>query len=252
VTVIAANVLVDLPTEVSIRRVETTGQLRAEVLGCLVAPDGRPGLDALVMAAAVADFAPAAPALGKLERGAGTSIRLEPTPDILAEVARIARGLDTTGAATRAGLEPRPVLVGFAAEAGSLDRVPDKLARKQVDLVIANDITAPGSGFGSDTNRVTIFEADGAREDLPLLDKREVADRVLDRIVRRLADRDAGAGASRQRSALDVAGPSARSARRPSAGSARHPGALDLPRPGALDARRPSRQTGRAMQEDQP
>jgi phosphopantothenoylcysteine decarboxylase/phosphopantothenate--cysteine ligase len=102
------------------------------------------------------------------------------------------------------------VLVGFAAEAGSVDRAPGKLARKQVDLVVANDVTEPGSGFGTDTNRVTIFDADGGREALPMLTKREVADEILDRVVRRLAERDArGSGAG----ALDARGMSAQTAR---------------------------------------
>jgi phosphopantothenoylcysteine decarboxylase/phosphopantothenate--cysteine ligase len=190
VTLIAANVAVELPEGADVRSVETTGQLRAAVLSTLTDPDGRPGLDALVMAAAVADFRPAIPAEGKLVRGEATTLDLEPTPDILAEVARIAHGVDATGAATRAPMEPAPVLVGFAAEAGSLDRAPGKLARKQVDFVVANDVTEPGSGFGTDTNRVVILDAGGGREDLPLLSKREVADRILDRVVRRLAERD--------------------------------------------------------------
>jgi phosphopantothenoylcysteine decarboxylase/phosphopantothenate--cysteine ligase len=192
VTLIAANVTTDLPAGVEVRRVETTGELRAAVLASLVDPDGRPGLDALVMAAAVADFRPAETAPGKLVRGDALSLRLEPTPDVLAEVSRIVRGLDATGAATRVGLEPRPVLVGFAAEAGSVNRAPGKLARKQVDLIVANDVTAPGSGFGSDTNQVVLFDADGGREELPLLTKGDVAHRVLDRIARRLGERDAG------------------------------------------------------------
>jgi phosphopantothenoylcysteine decarboxylase/phosphopantothenate--cysteine ligase len=192
VVLIAANTSADLPTGADVHRVETTAELRAAVLGTLVDPDGRPGLDALVMAAAVADFRPREPASGKLLRGGPVALDLEPTPDILAEVAAIVRGLDARGAATRRGLEPRPVLVGFAAEVGSIDRAPRKLTDKRVDLIVANDVTEPGSGFGSDTNRVVLLEAGGTREDLPLLSKREVADRILDRVVRRLAERDAG------------------------------------------------------------
>jgi phosphopantothenoylcysteine decarboxylase/phosphopantothenate--cysteine ligase len=82
--------------------------------------------------------------------------------------------------------------VGFAAEAGSLERVPGKLARKQVDLIVGNDVLSDGSGFGTDTNRVVLFDAHGGREALPLLSKREVADRILDRVARALAERDAG------------------------------------------------------------
>ena len=90
-------------------------------------------------------------------------------------------------------LSPRPVIVGFAAETGSLDRAPDKLRRKGADLLVANDVAEPGSGFGTDTNRVVILAADGSRDDLPLLTKRQVADRLLDRVVAALDERDARA-----------------------------------------------------------
>jgi phosphopantothenoylcysteine decarboxylase/phosphopantothenate--cysteine ligase len=86
-----------------------------------------------------------------------------------------------------------PVLVGFAAETGSLDRAPGKLQAKGVDLLVGNDVSEEGSGFGTDTNRVTIFDADGGRESLPLLTKREVADRVLDRVARALDARSGSA-----------------------------------------------------------
>jgi phosphopantothenoylcysteine decarboxylase/phosphopantothenate--cysteine ligase len=92
---------------------------------------------------------------------------------------------------------PRPFLVGFAAETGSLDRAAEKLQRKGVDLLVANDVAEAGSGFGTDTNRVSILAANGERDDLPLLSKREVADRLLDRIARALDDRDADAQTSK-------------------------------------------------------
>ena len=104
-------------------------------------------------------------------------LELEATPDLLAEVGRIAHGLDSDGAPTREPLRPAPILVGFAAETGSLERAAEKLRRKRVDLLVANDVAEPGSGFGTDTNRVSILAADGSREDLPLQSKRAVADR---------------------------------------------------------------------------
>ncbi len=192
VTLIAADVSVPLPTDLAhVVRVETTGQLRAALLDACFGGDGGPAgpepmrarFDALVMAAAVADFAPSEPAQAKLARGDGLTLRLESTPDLLAEVGRITRGLDSAGAATRAAVTPAPILVGFAAETGSLDRAAEKLRRKHVDLLVANDVSEPGSGFGTDTNRVVVLSADGDREDLPLLSKREVADRLLDRIA---------------------------------------------------------------------
>jgi phosphopantothenoylcysteine decarboxylase/phosphopantothenate--cysteine ligase len=143
------------------------------------------------MAAAVADFRPATPAERKLERRDHLTLELEPTPDLLAEIARISRGLDSDGAPTRNALDPVPVLVGFAAETGSLDRAADKLRRKRVDFLVANDVAEPGSGFGTETNRVSILSADGTREDLPLQGKRAVADRLLDHVARALDERDA-------------------------------------------------------------
>ena len=145
------------------------------------------------MAAAVADFRPATPAERKLQRGGSLVLELEPTPDLLAEVARITRGEDSNGAVTRRALEPRPVLVGFAAETGGLERAADKLRRKGVDLLVANDVAEAGSGFGTDTNRVTLLAANGASEELPLLSKRDVAHNILDRVGRALDDRDAAA-----------------------------------------------------------
>ncbi len=149
------------------------------------------------MAAAVADFRPIASADRKLERGSGLSLDLEPTPDVLAQVARLVRGTDKTGETAYQPVEPPPVLVGFAAETGSLDRAAAKLRRKGVDLLVANDVSEPGSGFGTDTNRVSILAADGSRDDLPLLSKREVADAILDRVAVALDARDAAAQTGR-------------------------------------------------------
>jgi phosphopantothenoylcysteine decarboxylase/phosphopantothenate--cysteine ligase len=195
VTLIAANLEIPPPSGVEVVPVSSTGELRAALLRTTTPAggDGRARYDALVMAAAVADFRPATPAERKLERGGSLTLELEPTPDLLAEVGRIARGEDTAGEQTRRPLEPRPVLVGFAAETGGLDRAADKLRRKGVDLLVANDVAAPGSGFGTDTNRVTILTADGTTEELPLLSKRDVAHHILDRVGRALDDRDAAA-----------------------------------------------------------
>jgi phosphopantothenoylcysteine decarboxylase / phosphopantothenate---cysteine ligase len=196
VTLLAANVSVPVPDGASIVRAESTDRLRAALLATLTGESGRPGFDALIMAAAVADFRPLHPATTKLSRGTTLTLELEPTPDLLAEVGRIVGGLDADGSPTRAPLDPRPVLVGFAAETGSFDRVQRKLRAKGVDLLVANDVSEADSGFGTDTNRVSVFAAgapDGAPEAWPLLSKREVAERLLDLVVARLAARDAGA-----------------------------------------------------------
>lgn len=192
VTVIAGSVEVGLPIGANVIRVESTAELRAALLRTTHGSDGSAGFDALIMAAAVADFRPTAPAIRKLERGSGLRLELEPTPDILAEVGRITHGLDSEGKATREPVRPVPLIVGFAAETGSLERAAEKLRRKGADLLVANDVAEPGSGFGTETNRVSILAADGSRDDLPLLSKREVADRLLDRVARALDDRDAG------------------------------------------------------------
>lgn len=127
-------------------------------------------VDVVVMAAAVADFRPAAPADEKIKKAAGPPVlTLEPTLDILAELGRRRRA---------------QVLVGFAAETGHLaERAAEKLERKGLDLVVGNDVTAPGSGFEVDTNRAVLFARGGAVEELPLLSKRELADVILDRVV---------------------------------------------------------------------
>lgn len=125
--------------------------------------------DIAVMAAAVADFRPAKRADGKIRRADGLpEISLEPTPDVL------------KGVVERGNV---PVVVGFAAEAGSLDEAVAKAERKGVSLLVANDISKEGSGFGSDTNEVTLVHSDLSTESLPLMSKRAVADAVLSAVV---------------------------------------------------------------------
>jgi phosphopantothenoylcysteine decarboxylase/phosphopantothenate--cysteine ligase len=125
-------------------------------------------VDALIMAAAVADFQPDKAAEQKIKKAgeAGLTLELVPTPDILSEV----RG--------------DFVRVGFAAESQDVaENAREKLRRKELDLIVANDVTAPGSGFATDTNQVTLIDASGTAEALPLLPKYDVAQRVLDRVV---------------------------------------------------------------------
>jgi phosphopantothenoylcysteine decarboxylase/phosphopantothenate--cysteine ligase len=199
VTLVAANLEVPVPDGVTVVPAGSTADLRIALHRLTHTEDGGAGFDALVMAAAVADFRPAEIAGTKLERGPGLTLALEPTPDILAQIARIVRGTDRQGEVTYEPVTPPPVLVGFAAETGSLDRAADKLRRKGVDLLVANDVTEPGSGFGTETNRVVILDIDGGRDELPLLSKREVADRLLDRVAARLDARDSDAQTDRER-----------------------------------------------------
>lgn len=177
VTLVAANVSVALPEETTVVRVETAAEMRSAVLEALA------DADVLVMAAAVADFRPASIEPHKVERKERLLLELEPTPDILAEAARTARRGSSAGAGGAGGRERRTVLVGFAAETGPLERAAAKLERKGLDLIVANDVTEPGSGFDSDTDRVTVLGSDGSVEEWPLQAKAEVAQRILDRVV---------------------------------------------------------------------
>jgi phosphopantothenoylcysteine decarboxylase/phosphopantothenate--cysteine ligase len=177
VTLVVGMTSVPLPDDATIVRVETTAQMRDAVLDLVERAD------VLVMAAAVADFRPKRAATTKLSRDEGLTIELEPTEDILAGAAAASRA---DGAR-----RPRTVLVGFAAETGSLERAAEKLRRKGVDLLVANDVAEEGSGFGTDTNRVTILSPDAPEQALPLLSKRAAADAILDRVTSALDDRDA-------------------------------------------------------------
>jgi phosphopantothenoylcysteine decarboxylase/phosphopantothenate--cysteine ligase len=179
VTLIKGTTSVEPPDMATVVRAETAAEMREAVLAAL------PRSDALIMAAAVADFRPRIASQTKLARADGLNLDLEPTDDILAEAAALAR---------RGGddLATRPVIVGFAAETGSLDRAPEKAARKGVDLLVANDVSEPGSGFGTDTNRVTIIVPGQPPEPWAQASKAEVAHALLDRV---LALR-AGTGAS--------------------------------------------------------
>jgi phosphopantothenoylcysteine decarboxylase/phosphopantothenate--cysteine ligase len=151
--------------------VETAAEMAKEVLAaCLDA-------DVLLMAAAVADFRPAQAAKQKLKKDRGLPVlALEPTPDILASVARQREAVGRPG-----------VVVGFAAETENLlENARAKVRAKALDLIVANDITAPDAGFAVDTNRVTFIDAEGKSEALPLLSKTEVAARVIEQVIARL------------------------------------------------------------------
>ena len=138
------------------------------------------GADALVMAAAVADFRPATTSRRKIHKGAmPRALELVPNPDILASLSRRKAGR---------------VFVGFAAETErAVEGAAAKLRRKGLDLVVANDVTRPGAGFGTDTNIVTLVRADGSAEDLPLMSKLDVARRIVAEIERLAANRPCAA-----------------------------------------------------------
>jgi phosphopantothenoylcysteine decarboxylase / phosphopantothenate---cysteine ligase len=161
---------VALDTPVGAERVEV--RTAREMAEAVQAAAGE--ADALVMAAAVADFQPAAQAAQKIKRGDGVpEIRLEPAPDVLALVAE---GRRATG---------RPLaVVGFAAETqGLVANARAKLAAKQLSLIVANDVSAADAGFAVDTNRVVLIDADETVQELPLLSKAEVGRVVMDRVA---------------------------------------------------------------------
>jgi len=124
----------------------------------------------VIMAAAVADYRPAAAHSQKLKRGEERlTLGLEPTPDILAELGRE---------------KGSRILVGFAAETSNLaENARGKLARKGADMIVANDVTQEGAGFDTDTNIVTLFLRDGREIPLPKLSKFDVANRILDQVL---------------------------------------------------------------------
>ncbi len=150
------------PAGVETIHVESAAQMKAAV------EEAVQNADVLIMAAAVADYQAKDVAAEKIKKSADTlGIQLVRTPDILRDV----RG--------------NFIRVGFAAESQELvANATHKLVEKELDLIVANNITEPGSGFGTDTNRVTLIGKDGKVEPLPLLTKREAADKVLDAVLR--------------------------------------------------------------------
>jgi phosphopantothenoylcysteine decarboxylase/phosphopantothenate--cysteine ligase len=189
VILISGPVALDAPYGVEVRRVETALHMRDAVF------DAVKEADALVMSAAVADYRPAEVAAQKLKKegqGAqevdsegGFTLRLVRNPDILGELAAATQ--ESEGAGSISG-EDKPrrrlVRVGFAAETSNvLTYARDKLAAKRLDLLVANDVSRSDSGFGSETNKVYIFHADGIMEDLPVMPKIGVAAAIWDRVV---------------------------------------------------------------------
>ncbi|MCL2615986.1 MAG: bifunctional phosphopantothenoylcysteine decarboxylase/phosphopantothenate--cysteine ligase CoaBC [Dehalococcoidia bacterium] len=146
------------PSGISLTKVESARQMLEEVKQAVL------DADVLVMAAAVADFRPKTTSQNKIKKDAPElSMELERTPDILAEV------------------EGDFLRIGFAAETEKLlQNARKKLADKRLDLIVANDVTTLGGGFGTDTNKVTLISRDGEENDLPLMSKRAVADKVWD------------------------------------------------------------------------
>ena len=156
------------PAGVRVVPASTAREMRDRIMGCL------PESDVVVMAAAVADFAPETTAGEKLKKESGPpEIRLVPTPDILSEVSAV---------------KIDQVLVGFAAETRDLEAAGrGKLERKNLDLIVVNEVGREGTGFGSDTNDAMILSRSGDDEPLRTWTKRELARAVFDRVAKLLA-----------------------------------------------------------------
>jgi phosphopantothenoylcysteine decarboxylase/phosphopantothenate--cysteine ligase len=164
VTLVSGPVALEPPAGVELVRVRTAAEMMEAMLARL------DGATVVVMAAAVADYRPEAAAPAKIKKTAGAlELRLVRTDDILAAIAERRR--------------PDQTVVGFAAETDDLEaRARAKLSAKRLDLIVANDVSRADSGFDVDTNQVMLLGRDGWSASLPLLSKREVAERVLDRI----------------------------------------------------------------------
>jgi phosphopantothenoylcysteine decarboxylase/phosphopantothenate--cysteine ligase len=161
VKLITASTFLPDPSGIEVTHIETAVQMKKAVAKAVARAD------ALVMAAAVADYQPKKTAKAKIKKeSSGLTLEMVKTPDILSEV---------TGDFIK---------VGFAAESeDTVANARKKLKQKQLDIIVANNITEAGSGFGTDTNKVTIIAKNGKTEDLPLMSKREVADKILDRVA---------------------------------------------------------------------
>jgi len=171
VTLIAGHVDIPLPGELTTVTVETVEEMSKSVAKAL------PSADVLVMVAAPADFRPAQKAGTKIKKGRGaTKIDVEQTEDILKS--------------TISKRKKKSLVVGFALETGDgIANAREKLTSKDLDMVVLNDATDPGAGFGVDTNRVTLIDRAGTEEELELMSKIELAEVLLDRIEAKLNGR---------------------------------------------------------------
>ncbi len=162
VALISGPTSLRMPSGVGFVGVETSGEMAAAVKKA-----AREKATVLIMAAAVADFAPVRRSEAKIEKGKLDSLDLRRTEDIISSFS---------------GKKERPFIVGFAAETGpDISRAEEKMKRKRMDMIVFNDVTEPGAGFDSDTNRVVVIDSKG-RARLDMMSKDAVAHAILDRI----------------------------------------------------------------------
>jgi phosphopantothenoylcysteine decarboxylase/phosphopantothenate--cysteine ligase len=170
VVLISGPTRLDPPQGVEFISVRSAEQMRRAALEHLS------GATAVIMAAAVADYRPVTPQMKKMKRGDGrVALELEPTPDILADIARV---------------KGDRIIVGFAAETDHVsEHARAKLESKQADVIVANDVTAEGAGFDHDTNIITLYSRDGSEKALPRMPKIDAAHCILDRVLELRAGR---------------------------------------------------------------
>jgi phosphopantothenoylcysteine decarboxylase/phosphopantothenate--cysteine ligase len=174
VILVSGPTALSVPRGVDFRKIVSAEEMREVVLDCL------PQTTVVIKAAAVADYRPVKRSEQKIKKGTGEQVQLTLTknPDILAEVGRAKKG---------------QLVIGFAAETEDLEaHALRKLQSKNLDLIVANDVSCPQAGFEVDTNLVRLFYRNGASEQWPLLSKSEVADRLLDRVVHLRSGEDMG------------------------------------------------------------
>jgi len=176
VTIVAGPTTITPPAVDRLVRVRSAAEMHAAVM------EDASTADVVIMAAAVADYTPASPAVSKVAKAdAPLTLTLRRTPDILAELGDLRARLGGS----------RPLLVGFAAETeGVLEKARDKRARKRIDVIVANDVSRADRGFDVETNAVTIV-SDAGEIDVPLQLKAGVARTILDQVERQLATQPA-------------------------------------------------------------
>jgi phosphopantothenoylcysteine decarboxylase / phosphopantothenate---cysteine ligase len=180
VTLVTGAMSVNPPSGMNVVSATTAQEMRQ------VVTREAPSADILVMAAAVADFAPKRPSSRKIKRdGADLQVELVPNPDIVAEVADMPE-------------QVRPFIIGFAAESDDLEaNATGKLRDKGLDLIVGNVVGGPFDAIGSDENKVTVFGVEGPLTDWPMLPKRQIAERLWDLIVDRFREARAAGAATK-------------------------------------------------------
>ena len=165
VTLVSGPCALDAPTGVKVVKVESAIQMRDAVI------DHAPQADVVIMAAAVSDYRPQQVSPQKIKKAQGQmTLVLERNPDIIAELSQ--------------NKPDGQIIVGFSMETENvLDNALEKLRKKKLDLIVANDVSQPGAGFGTDTNIVWLIDSSGQKKKLPLMSKRDVADAILNEIV---------------------------------------------------------------------